>query len=355
MRKLNICIFSLLFCLSLSAQELYKSGYILLEEGDTLYGQIDHKIDKYLAHKVCFKSSESADVVTYKAGDVFGFCLNDGRFFVTKDAEGDTVFLEYLVNGKVDLYYMRRDDEYDCYYIQKEGMELVLLPYFEDVVIIETEEHDPLTGAHGVRSSKQHIGLLKYYMQDAPELKARIDDLGVPGHRNLKKIVTDYHDAVCDDECIIYLQKDRKTKFYPELNYGLSFISEPTLQGEDVLKAVNNYGVTLHVSLPSLNNRMYLKTGINRLAYTYEDDPYVALQVPLALEYMSPSGFVRPRVAFGGCMVLLDDGDTYKEIVALFYLAAGVNVKLHKKLFLTCEGLLYSKTPSASLGMVFIY
>lgn len=372
--KVQILLIFSLFLTNVTSQTNYLPGSVIITPGDTLLGEVDHRTSKFLAQSCLFKQGDNE--TEYFPFDIEGFRLNDGRYFVSRVVEEDSVFLEFLVNGELDLYYQRRDDEFDCYYIQKEGKPLVLLPYYEEQVANDDRSKDDYgwnEDNYGVasRTSKRHIGLLKYYTQDAPELVARIDDLGRPSHNNMKRIVVDYHDVVCDGEsCIVYKEKEPKLRIYPELKYGYRLFIEVQSQGEKKIKPFSTYGFELHVKVPRLNERMFLKTGL--LYYEYEitnrriEPPHIpqsiesaeVFAVPLALEYMWPNGWFRPKISVGtflnftnSTVASFDSGDKRYEVKMLPLLQAGANIKLIDKFFLSIE----AGYPMVTFGMIYMY
>ncbi len=52
--------------------------------------------------------------------------------------------------------------------------------------------------------SYKHVGVLTYYMKDAPGLKTKISSIQEPGHKNLVSLAKNYHYHVCaeDEQCI---------------------------------------------------------------------------------------------------------------------------------------------------------
>jgi hypothetical protein len=76
--------------------------------------------------------------------------------------------LEYLINGKISIYYFR-DEKGDHFYLEKIGENLVEIPYEEGITHRENSSY--------FFQSKKHIGILAYYMNDAPHLQQRISEM----------------------------------------------------------------------------------------------------------------------------------------------------------------------------------
>ena len=188
----------LLSTIVVNAQTDFRPGYIIENSGDTLYGEIDYRGD-ILMNTICtFKSVEN---VTHKYSpyDIHSFRFIDSKYYISREVNGIKVFLEYLINGEINIYYAR-DDTGDHYYLDKAGVKLTEIPYEEGVRKINNRKV--------YYETRRHYGLLKYYMQDAPEFQSQINKVKKPEHKSLIDLAEDYHNFVCEgEECIIYEKK----------------------------------------------------------------------------------------------------------------------------------------------------
>ena len=129
------------------------------------------------------------------------------------------MFLEFLINGKVKIYY-HRDQDGDHYYIDKEGIGLNEIPYKEEIK--HSEERD---NPNYLSKSIYHIGLLNIYMKDAPNFQSRVSSIGKPDRENLIKLTKDYQNIVCkNDACIIYEKKLPTIKLEVEIVSGICLL-----------------------------------------------------------------------------------------------------------------------------------
>ncbi|MFW6328445.1 MAG: hypothetical protein ACOC2F_09060, partial [Bacteroidota bacterium] len=124
----------LLIVNNLNGQPEFKPGYVILNNGDTLKGEIDNRGDMLMS-KVCwFKPADWDTVVRYKPGNIEAYRFIDGKYYVSRQLEtGKHVFLEYLINGELNVYYYRGKDGYNYYLVDKEGMPLKNIPYKEEL------------------------------------------------------------------------------------------------------------------------------------------------------------------------------------------------------------------------------
>jgi hypothetical protein len=202
--KKNIYFASLLLlcvAISVSAQNGNNSGYIITLQNDTIKGFLENNdVDNY--KKCRFRKEKSLDIVDYLPGQIQAYRYNDsGKYFISNDVittQGrKSVFLEYLIKGKANIYFMRDNTEH--YYIQKETDELVELSEIPEL----TKNDDGVS----YYKAQKYTGKLKYLLQDCPEVFPEIDNVKL-NPTQLITLAKDYHDKVCNSEqCIIYERK----------------------------------------------------------------------------------------------------------------------------------------------------
>lgn len=357
---------------SLEAQTDFRQGYVININSDTLKGVIDYRGDLLMSEICRFKINFTENEIKYTPNDIIEYRFNDSKYFISREIEGKKVFLEFLIKGKVNIYYLR-DDTGDHYFLEKDSSGLVEIPYEESIQSVDNKTY--------LYESKKHIGLLKYYMQDVPSFQSSIEKMGKPDHRSLVKIAENYHNKVCKDaSCIIYEKKAPVLKISFEIAGGVCSgldydtrkpINKKYFQGEtsagvysgfeySTIGVVNNSyfqtGIITHLCLFRSNENFYLRTGIlyssveayNRLErqYTYEDtkleyteitkssDPFrmSLYKIPIQLEYVYPSGIIRPRLVYGI--------NIYRPLTAgatTFSIIGGLNIKLNKSFYLTAN------------------
>ena len=271
----------------ITAQENFKEAYIITLDSDTIYGQADYRNYEYLSQKCTFKSKQG-EVIQYLPGSIKSFRFIDGKYYVSKSIEGETLFLEYIIDGEVDLYFRRKEGK-DYFYMQKEGEKLVELPKKEMVY----------TADGRLVYERKYVGLLNYYMGDAPKLKYRIQNFEDIDHRNLTKLAKDYHNYVCEDgECIIFEENKRGISINVELFGGVLNFRNYIIPDE----LDNNYyqqGLMLHVWLPRSNDKLYLRAGVEFLRIEFEGASGFIRKIPIQLEYIYPKGLIRPKFSYG--------------------------------------------------------
>jgi hypothetical protein len=349
--KLSILAF-LLVVFKLNAQTNFKPGQVFFMNGDSLSGEIDSRGNIFMGQICRFRSFGSEKTPEnekeYTPNDIAGYRFDNGKYFQSKEINGRKTFLEFLINGKISVYY-NRDDNGDHYYIDKDSSGIIELPY-EDY--IKYANNVPYR-----HHSTIYLGLLNYYMQDAPGFQSKIAKLGNPGHRNLIKLAKEYHNIVCaDEQCIVYEKHVPFIKISFEITAGLSVINTENFEGfKNVYdkkisdKIYLQYGLITHLWMPRENENLYFRSGIqftnleaNRTkdSLLYIDNNMKAhfitvigekaqlfnYKIPLQLEYIFSTGTFRPKVAWGLNLYFPFEFD--------HSLTCGFNIRLNKFLFL---------------------
>ncbi|MCK9628585.1 MAG: hypothetical protein M0R37_08360 [Bacteroidales bacterium] len=268
------------------AQSNFKPGYIIKAPGDTIYGQIDYRGD-LLMGSVCKFMTDDKSVVKYYPGDIIAYRFIDGKYYISREVNNKKVFLECLIKGKVNIYYLR-DDYGNHYYIDKDNMKLAELPYEEGKKYVN--------GKEVYYETTRHLGLLYTYMHDAPVMESRIKTIKKPEHKNLVKLAEYYHNVVCyGEKCIIYENKASLFKILPEISGGII-----NYQESDDLKSMSYMqgGITVHIWMPRTNEKLYFRTGLILSPVDFRGEECY-IKIPCHFEYIYPKGVIKPRIAYG--------------------------------------------------------
>ena len=214
--NLRILLASFLLTLSLTnqAQHDYRNGYVITNVNDTLFGLIDVKDYRNNSRFCQFIQSLNDSPTIFTQKDINAYRIGVDRYYVSRTVDtGDDqkdLFLEYLIKGQANIYYYR-DYLGDHYLIDKQGNSLKEIIYKKEEIVI-----DHVTR---LKESTEHIGLLKAYLSDCPEIFPRIESLKKPDHNNMIALAQDYHQKICnDDSCIIYAQKKPPIRIAAEHN-----------------------------------------------------------------------------------------------------------------------------------------
>jgi len=299
----------------LYAQTDFKPGYVIPSPGDTLFGKIDYRGDLLMKSICRFKTAENT-IIEYTPKNILAFRFIDSKYYISREVNGESVFLEYLIKGRVNIYYLR-DAHGDHYYINKDDTELTEIPYQEGIKYVDAKRV--------YFETKQHVGILKYYMQDAPELKSQINGIKRPVHQNLIKLAEDYHNAVCKgDRCIIYERVQPFVQINLEFDGGVvNFRNVEDLHDRFYFQG----GIIAHLWMPRTNEKIYFRTGLlySQLEFTGEKRNYY--KIPCHIEYIYPKGILRPKLSYGL--------NLYYPFFQSISFNPGLNIKLIKPLYLS--------------------
>jgi hypothetical protein len=321
--KTLIILAFLLTEFAIKAQTDYRVGYVILNSGDTLFGEIDYRGDLLMSSICKFKSDDIEK--TYYPFEILGFRFIDSKYYISREVNiadfGSTkVFLEYLIKGQVSIYYFR-DENGDHYFIEKPGYGLVELPYKEE---IRYKENSYTTYFY---HSTKHIGILNYFLSDAPDFKSSIEAIKTPNHKDLSKLTEKYQKKVCKNEpCIIYEKKISYIRLSLEPLVGFSKYKKSYFDFQNV----NEYGANIFLWMPRGNEKLYFKTG-----FIYGvSDTLNFFKFPLQFQYLYPHGRFRPKLCIGTSFYTVNYSEQ-KNYFNLLYLGSGFIYKIYKTVYLS--------------------
>jgi hypothetical protein len=299
----------------INAQTDFRSGYVIIENNDTLFGEIDYRGDLLMSEVCRFRINDKANETKYSPDDIVAYRFKESKYFISKDLKGKKIFLEFLIKGKVNIYYLR-DSQGDHYYLEKENMRLTEIPYEERIVYKDNTPY--------FYKSTRYIGLLKCFMDDAPMFQSRIDNMGKPEHENLIKLAEDYHNEVCKDtSCIIYEKKLPLLRFDIEITGGIvNYQNAGNIHNKSYFQG----GILTHFWMPRTSEKLYFRTGILYSTLEANNVTSTIYKIPIQLEYIYPKGVFRPIIAYG-----INLYSPFYQTVAWM---GGVNIKLHQSIFL---------------------
>lgn len=303
---------------SLFSQSDFRAGFLIKNSGDTLYGLIDYRSDKYNSNKCRFKLNNKSSIEIYTPYDILEYRFDNDKYYISKEIligiVWEKVFMEYLLNGTVDLYYLKSKNG-DQYFIG--NYEKGLLEVRNHVV-----EYTDENGNKEEKLTGRHKGLLIYFFDDCKELVPDIQIAEV-NHKSLKGIAKKYHELTCEDgsTCIDY---DKEVQFIEvgfNMHAGLS-IDNLILESyywdgfelEPMLGFVG--GLSADIRWPRLNKNIAFQLGLelNKSSFdvskfetgknTWDTNingyfDYLNLGTKLGLKYSYPAINMRPSIKIG--------------------------------------------------------
>lgn len=258
----------LLAIFKLSAQSDFREGYLITNSGDTITGLINYKGNKSNAKKCLFKADDNSEIQLFTPFDINAYRFVDSKYYVSKQIKTDEIteqlFLEYLINGIVDVYYYR-DEKGEHYLLENSESKLYFLNDEQEEIVIDHTRY--------VNQSKEYIGILKAILSESsPATFQKVDKMNL-NHKSLIQIAEDYHNDVCTgEECIIYAKKLPTIKInygviaairYNSISKTVFFLDKYSYLDQIDLKISPSFGCYYKVNLPYLNERLYFQHEIS--------------------------------------------------------------------------------------------
>jgi hypothetical protein len=297
-----------IMCLYVDGQTDFRPGIILLKPNDSVTGKIEYKNDIKNA-EVCNYRLNSGNAGTYTPFEIYGYRFTEGKFYISKyikkDGKLTPSFVEYLVKGKKNMYYMR--DIAGSHF---------LIDYNKDTVleVIYKVDHIYKDGVEYIGDAKIHQAYLKTYFQDCPELFKEIEMIQVPDISNMIALTKKYNHITCGDSgCIVFNKRSYKFKVNLEFRFGML-----QYNGSGGLFTPQYEGL-VHFWLPRSNERMYLITG-----FIYNPVTYSFYKIPLKFEYQWPFRVVKPVLEGGVNFIIITQAKHLEGVLPDIPLSAGI-------------------------------
>ncbi len=283
--------------LIVQAQTDFRPGYIISFSGDTLFGDIDYRGD-LLMGTACKLKMPNGETIEYSPYDIAAFRFIDSKYFVSKEISGKRAFLEYLINGEVSIYYLR-DNSGDHYYIDKEDLGISELPYEEGTKEVDRKylTYGPVDQIEVFYETTRHIGFLKLYMQDYPEIFEKVENLRKPDHAPLIKLAERYNKGICPDEqCLVYEKKLPLLKVAIEPYWGMYGFNGYYDYLDNTL---TDLGANIYLSMPRTNEKLSFKFGIENMNTSSEYGFFAIKKFPAQIQYLYPGHRFKPKASVG--------------------------------------------------------
>ncbi len=202
MKYFQLVALASILSIQIFAQTDFRAGYVIKNNNDTVYGQIKYLGSQNSSEKCIFQKDSLSEEQIFTPTDILGYRYENKKYYVSKSvsSNGKTkdLFLEFLINGVVDIYYFR-DEMEDHYFIEERNGNLIEL---KNKVSNIKQNNDTYQ-----KESKEYIGILRYVFKDQPDIQNKVDQTKL-SHKSLINIAKNYHIQACSDqECIVY-EKD---------------------------------------------------------------------------------------------------------------------------------------------------
>ena len=281
-----------------------KTGYIITNQSDTIHGTIINETYHINAFECNFSPLDTLSYKKYYPKDIAGYRFDSGKYYVSMSFKLDnidtTLFLEYLIDGKLDIYFFQDNATNNRYFATRDGKRLSELLYSKDYVVVDGENYE--------KETNKSAGILYALTSDKPDFQSDITKIKEPTHTKLIKFGEEYHNAICPDtSCLIYYKK-MKYKVNIELLAGVNLLN---YYHQDYSKNVlPTIGVKVSINNPNFSENSffsvgYIQDGINTVDST--GSSFYNFCIPFSYGYYP----MKKRITFG--------------------FSAGVNIRSHSK------------------------
>ena len=309
----------LLFYLSdLHGQTLFRPGYVITNENDTLHGLIDYRGDVRNAKRCDFKTDLNATVQEFTPLTIKGYRFVDSKYYVSRRIKSNDeevqIFLEYLVNGISDLFFYA-DLTQNHYFIEKSDGKLIELTNQSRTISVE--------GIDYIKESKNFVGLLKIAFNDCPQIFPLINRAKFE-NKSLIDISKRYHEIKCNGEkCIIYEKQlpVMRYRFAPfiSLNNSMLKFSDIDIYEDIVFKMSTSasLGISMNASMPDLNEKISFQVSAEFMKNYHYGTGYIqsyrafeevhlhtsSMKFKGGFKYTWPKGNLRPTLLVGANLI----------------------------------------------------
>ncbi|MDR0834671.1 MAG: outer membrane beta-barrel protein [Candidatus Symbiothrix sp.] len=208
MKKTLLVLILLCQTVVLCAQSNYKQGYVITLANDTVFGWIDFRTDNANSKGCRFIVEKGALPTEYLPGEIAGYrFVNEGKYYVSRDITlndiNQKVFLEYLVQGIMDLY-SYYDGRLRYFFFEDESGEMTMVTRKPEV--IENNKVVP---------DNKYQGVITYLFRDYQPVIQNNKNLNF-NQKSFIGLVKKYHKEVCTtgEECIVFENRHPDNTFF---------------------------------------------------------------------------------------------------------------------------------------------
>lgn len=355
-KYLFTCLILLTGFLTAHAQSNYRSGYIITNDGDTLSGWVDYRTDAINAAVCKFKPTLIDKETVFYPGQIAGYRFADGgKYYISKEItikeSRRTVFLEYLAQGIMNLYFYDNEADNSCsYFFEDENGKMTAVSKKQDEVVEDKE------GITRKVVDDSYKGMINYLFREYEPVKNETLQIKYT-HKSMLDLLKGYQNQVCttQQECNVFETKPDKlylkttfsvyggvdcARFYHNFSdvykYERIHFCSPIIGVKTSFKIPRwnkSFSLQLDFSLNKLNlelNNVYTDTlhkfsvydrelGIknyytDRISFTFDE---FNLTLNYGIKYTYPKGFIRPSLEIG------------KNLFYTYNRRSKVNVKFH--------------------------
>ncbi|PSK80594.1 outer membrane beta-barrel protein [Prolixibacter denitrificans] len=285
------------------AQSDFRSGYIINQQNDTVWGKVDYRQDSKRYQQCRFKKEDQ--IAEYSPQQIKGYGFSNDEAY--SSVVIDSSFVEILVEGKLSLY--RQGPKF---YVQKKGEKLQVLERKVETIIKDNKTYQ--------RESDAWKGIMIYLTSDCLKNATNLLTNMHVTERDLTQLVVKYNK--CQGTNLTVYKEDKPwTKLVIGAAVGATYTTLKTTYHMDMYSYMKDrytsidptVGVVLDFSSPRIMEKLSLQpevyftkssyTGfvvLNTVASTDYHNTQIDLttiSIPISLKYSLPkreySGYIQ--------------------------------------------------------------
>jgi len=359
LKRIGLLAIGILIFQCAFSQENFKSGYVIKNTSDTIFGLVDHRDWRSNPGAIRFKTNIENEVVSYRPADIAEFRVDDEIYksgvIITEVSprnlgdleEGpqlntkiETAFVQTLFKGEKSLYYFISPTGSENFYIKQDtGFELLVYKKYK--------MHIPRDDKTLILENKRYIGQLVLYLDDCQTISPKLENTSY-NKSSLIKAFQYYYE--CTSSAISFQRKTQKLKFDVGVLVGVSLTSLefssidefPYLVNTDYSSSTNvSAGLFFDIILPvtkgrwSINNELLFSSYKVKGSYTdfKHADYYSITDTEIGYSYLKLNTLLRYKHPVGNVFLFYNMG--MSNGLAL----SETNYKLKESKFHTSESL----------------
>jgi hypothetical protein len=205
-KKCILLLLSIYFLNYAYSQSDYRSGVVIFENGDSIKGLIFYGSAKLNSAKCLFMINDETAPREFLPSDIQSYRFDKASYYISREiiinGQSKKAFLEWLIKGKLNLYFYADSANNIHYYMEKGSGTLSELH--------NTKKTVNISGYSTKSEQREFINEMAFLLQDCPDLLPEIKN-STFDDKSLVKIAKDYHYKVCNNEqCIVFERPKRK-------------------------------------------------------------------------------------------------------------------------------------------------
>jgi len=112
-------------------------GFVLKSQTDTLYGTIQNNA-YYDNSEFCNYKDAQGNEFKFFPEDIYGYQFIHGKHYISKtiriNGDEKLVFCEYLIKGRLDIYFFQDENLTNYYFASKDTLPLMELKFSQEII-----------------------------------------------------------------------------------------------------------------------------------------------------------------------------------------------------------------------------